>query len=183
MRFGRVGATDADEFASVGRDGEVDDPRGAARKVRDDVAGEVLYEASISIEHANIGTTLTDPEEDARIHPARHKPATVWQPRERADRVLVSRESGDAGSGLSSSLEGQPPVVARDLATRTSVFHILIVASAAVSRIESSGDHARHETGSVCSRKTLSSAKPACAKRAVIAVSEAASGCRPHRAR
>ena len=44
----------------------------------------------------------------------------------------------------------------------TSVFHILMIASAAVSKMESSGDHAMHETGSACSRKIFSSVKPDC---------------------
>lgn len=44
----------------------------------------------------------------------------------------------------------------------TSVFHILIIISAAVRRTVSSGDHARQETGSVCSRKILSSVNPVC---------------------
>lgn len=39
------------------------------------------------------------------------------------------------------------------------MFHILRVDSAAVRRIESSGDQARHETGSAWSRKTFSSEK------------------------
>lgn len=44
----------------------------------------------------------------------------------------------------------------------TSVFHILMVLSAAVRRIVSSGDHARQDIGSECSRKTFSEVKPVC---------------------
>lgn len=40
------------------------------------------------------------------------------------------------------------------------MFHILMIDSAVVSRIESSGDHARYEIGSAWSRRILSSAKP-----------------------
>ena len=71
-------------------------------------------------------------------------PSTVWRDRQQTD-----------GKRADLRIPGK---------RLTSVFHILMIASAAVSKMESSGDHAKHETGSACSRKIYSSVKPDCVR-------------------
>lgn len=107
----------------------------------------------------------TYPETDLGVHSARDETAAVWQPCEGTDRIVMSRKRGDTDAGLrGGEIVNKNDGKRADFPGRrlTSVFHILMIASAAVSKMESSGDHAMHETGSACSRKIFSSVKPDC---------------------
>ena len=74
----------------------------------------------------------------------------------------VLRERVDADAGLRAQTGVSARCAGRKAKGGTSVFHILMTDSAAVSRIESSGDHASEPIGSPCSAKTLSFAKLSC---------------------